>query len=53
MSMKPEKGQLPTFRCDECDNGVEPEWEFCAWCGVRAHWNPRNPTDDAEFGMTP
>jgi hypothetical protein len=19
-------------RCDYCDNGIEPEWEFCAWC---------------------
>lgn len=20
-------------RCDQCDNGIEQAWEFCAWCG--------------------
>jgi hypothetical protein len=20
-------------RCDQCDNGIESDWEFCAWCG--------------------
>lgn len=29
---------LPVFRCDNCDNGVEVEWKFCAWCGAGADW---------------
>jgi len=29
---------LPTFRCDGCDNGVELEWEYCAWCGRTKDW---------------
>lgn len=20
-------------RCDQCDNGIEPDWHYCAWCG--------------------
>ena len=20
-------------RCDECDNAIERDWNFCAWCG--------------------
>lgn len=25
-------GGREIVRCDYCDNGIEPEWEFCAWC---------------------
>jgi hypothetical protein len=32
------RDRLPAIRCDICDNGVEPEWEFCAWCGCRENW---------------
>ena len=28
----------PIMRCDNCDNGVELEWEFCAWCGGTKNW---------------
>jgi hypothetical protein len=31
---------LPEFRCDNCGNGVEIGWEFCAWCGLGAGWVP-------------
>ncbi len=24
---------LPVLRCEDCDNGIEPNWKFCAWCG--------------------
>jgi hypothetical protein len=20
-------------RCDECDNGIRADWDYCAWCG--------------------
>lgn len=20
-------------RCDKCDNGIQHDWNFCAWCG--------------------
>lgn len=20
-------------RCDRCDNGIENNWNYCAWCG--------------------
>ncbi|MCC6775613.1 MAG: hypothetical protein IT537_03095 [Hyphomicrobiales bacterium] len=23
---------LPSERCDQCDNGLEPSWEYCAYC---------------------
>ena len=23
----------PEWRCDECDNGIEAHWNWCAWCG--------------------
>ena len=26
------------FRCDNCNNGVEIEWKFCAWCGSGPDW---------------
>lgn len=29
---------LPKWRCDHCDNGIEFEWEFCAWCGASENW---------------
>jgi hypothetical protein len=25
--------KLPTDRCDSCDNGIETEWQYCAFCG--------------------
>lgn len=28
------------FRCDNCDNGVELEWNYCAWCGATKDWVP-------------
>lgn len=43
----------PQLRCDECDNGVDPTWNYCPWCGETNHWSPRKPSDDAEFGMEP
>jgi hypothetical protein len=30
-------------RCDQCDNGIEKAWEFCAWCG--AELTPRQDLD--------
>lgn len=21
-------------RCDQCDNGIEEGWNYCAWCGM-------------------
>lgn len=24
---------LPDLRCDDCDNGIEDEWNWCPWCG--------------------
>jgi hypothetical protein len=24
---------LPADRCDSCDNGIEAEWQYCAFCG--------------------
>jgi hypothetical protein len=32
---------VPINRCDNCDNGVEPEWPFCAWCGVAQELDPK------------
>ncbi len=23
----------PSNRCDECDNGIRADWDYCAWCG--------------------
>ncbi len=34
-------------RCHECDNGVEPDWLCCPYCGAAQSSN------DAEFGMKP
>jgi len=34
---------VPINRCDNCDNGVEPEWPFCAWCGVAQELDPKYP----------
>lgn len=31
---------LPAKRCDKCDNGIEPQWQHCAWCGHDI-WNAR------------
>lgn len=28
----------PAFRCSNCDNGIELEWEYCAWCGAIKDW---------------
>lgn len=28
------------IRCDQCDNGVEMSWNYCAWCGAIADWIP-------------
>lgn len=22
-------------RCDRCDNGIDLNWNYCAWCGHR------------------
>jgi hypothetical protein len=24
------------LRCDDCDNGIQSDWKFCAWCGSSA-----------------
>lgn len=29
--------KIPELRCDDCDNGIEADWKFCAWCGSIAH----------------
>lgn len=29
---------LPKWRCYHCDNGIDFEWEFCAWCGASERW---------------
>jgi len=30
----------PAFRCGSCEDVVEIEWKFCAWCGGGADWIP-------------
>lgn len=41
------KAQVEINRCDGCDNGVEPEWIVCPYCGMAQSSN------DAEFGTKP
>lgn len=45
---------IPKLRCDHCDNGIEQEWEFCAWCSAPIAGNVhKDPTpemlDDPQF----
>lgn len=42
--------KLPAFRCDNCDNGVELEWEHCAWCGATKNWIRAALTAAAQVG---
>lgn len=50
-AVKPDqRRQLPSLRCDECDNGVEPAWDFCAWCGAPQNWKPAEPGSHDEAG---
>lgn len=33
-------------RCDMCDNGIMPDWTFCAYCGERIHSAEERAVDD-------
>lgn len=37
-----EKIRAALDRCDQCDNGVEPEWPFCPWCGRQLREDENN-----------
>ena len=39
--------KLPKFRCDNCDNGIETDWDFCAWCGVALTGGKERPARHA------
>ena len=31
------------IRCDSCDNGIDPQWNWCAWCGGAKNWDDATP----------
>jgi hypothetical protein len=39
------KDRLPEQRCDECDNGIQDKWNWCAWCGRNLTF-PTPPSED-------
>jgi hypothetical protein len=46
---QPAEPRIPALRCDQCDNGINPGWTWCPWCGVIVEGHP----DDQESRAAP
>jgi hypothetical protein len=36
---------LADLRCDDCDNGIEDNWDFCPWCGKHQKDGPPHESE--------